>query len=279
MQPSTITAYLLANRAFVAPTVEQAVGALELAGRTRLLDAGTGAGGGLVALARAGDPAARVLGVDRNPQALALARAHAEEARVASRVETREGDLLEVLAEASAPGEGFDAIWASDVVWPGNFADPAAAVGALAGALSPGGVLALFSSNYYQAQFLPGHSRLQQKLRTASELNWGLPGGGPTHYERHVHWAVAAGLRNVRVRVLPRVAFPVDDDPTARPYLERVVWPELLEAARKKGREAGMDDGELELAEALLTPGGDRYLLDEPGYYLVHSMLLVTGAR
>lgn len=89
MQAGTITAYLLANRAFVAPTVEEAVGRLELAGRTRLLDAGTGAGGGLVALARAGDPAAQVLGVDRNPDALALARAHAQECGAASRVETR----------------------------------------------------------------------------------------------------------------------------------------------------------------------------------------------
>lgn len=272
---AALAAYLRSNRDFAAPAVGSAVRALRIADGARVLDAGTGAGGGLVALAGAAEDV-RVVGVDVNPAVVDLAAEHARQAGLGDRVTLRAVDLTAFLDEET---EAFDAIWASDVVWPGNFADPAAAVGALAGALSPGGVLALFSSNYYQAQFLPGHSRLQQKLRTASELNWGLPGGGPTHYERHVHWAVAAGLRNVRVRVLPRVAFPVDDDPTARPYLERVVWPELLEAARKKGREAGMDDGELELAEALLTPGSDRYLLDEPGYYLVHSMLLVTGAR
>jgi hypothetical protein len=37
-------------------------------------------------------------------------------------------------------------------------------------------VVALFYSNYYQAMFLPGHSRLERQLRTASELRWGLPG-------------------------------------------------------------------------------------------------------
>ncbi|MDT0269037.1 class I SAM-dependent methyltransferase [Streptomyces sp. DSM 44915] len=275
----TVTTYLLTNRAFVAPTVERAVRSLELAGRRRILDAGTGAGGGLVALARAADPDARVLGVDREANALALAEAHAAEQGVAERTETRRGDLLEVLAEAAEPGAGFDAIWASDVIWPGNFPDPEAAVAALAGALNPGGVLALFGSNYYQATFLPGHSWVQQKLRVASQLNWGLPGDGPTQNERLVSWTLAAGLRETRVELLPRVAFPLAADPTARPYLERVVWPELLDAARNRGREAGMSEAELARAVELMTPGSGGYALDEPGYYLTHPMLLVTGVR
>ncbi len=279
MTTDTITTYLSTNRAFVAPAIEEAMSTLDLGGRRRLLDAGTGAGGGLVALARAADPAARVLGVDRNADALELAAAYAEKEGVADRVETREADLLEVLAEAARPGEGFDAIWASDVVWPGNFPDPEAAVAALAGALNPGGVLALFSSGYYQATFLPGHSWVQQKLRVASQLNWGIPGDGPTHNERLVHWMSAAGLRGPRVRLVPRVVFPLEEDPTARPYLERVVWPELLDAAQECGREAGMSEAELERAVRLMTPGSDGYALDEPGYHLLHPMLLVTGTN
>ncbi|AUS77037.1 class I SAM-dependent methyltransferase [Actinoalloteichus sp. AHMU CJ021] len=274
-----LVTYLLSNRAFVAPAVERAVETLGLSGRRRLLDAGTGAGGGLVALARAAGPDSEVLGVDLNPDVLSLARTHAEEEGVADRVRLRAGDLLATLDEATGSGVAFDAIWGSDVVWPGNFEDPAAVVAAMAGALAPDGVLGLFTSNYYQSMFLPGHARLQRALRTASELNWGLPGGGERHYDRHVHWMVAAGLRDIRVQVFPRVAFPVDDDPTARPYLERVVWPELLEAARSRGAEAGLGDEDIRLLGTLLTPGGQGYVLDDPGYYLVHPTLLVTGRR
>ncbi|MDT0443012.1 SAM-dependent methyltransferase [Streptomyces johnsoniae] len=279
MTTDIVTTYLLTNRAFAAPAIEEAIRSLDLGGRRRLLDAGTGAGGGLVALARAADPDARVLGVDQNADALELAAAYAEKEGVADRVETRRADLLEVLAETVRSGAGFDVIWASDVIWPGNFPDPEAAVAALAGALNPGGVLALFSSGYYQATFLPGHSWMQQRLRVASQLNWSLPGEGPTQNERLVHWTLAAGLREPRVRLIPRVVFPLEEDPTARPYLERVVWPELLDAARERGREAGMSEEELVRAAALMTPGDDGYVLNEPGYHLLHPMLLVTGKR
>ncbi|MCE7079613.1 class I SAM-dependent methyltransferase [Streptomyces sp. ST2-7A] len=268
--------YLARNRDFFAPVVEQAVATLDPGDRGRILDMGTGGGGGLVALARAAGPGTRVLGVDRSADVLELARRHAEENDVASRVDTREADLMDVLTEASA-GDPFDAVWASDVVWPGNVDDPAATVALIAGALTPGGVAGLFTSNYYQAMFLPGHSRLERLLRAASESAWGIPDEGPTHYERHVHWMVAAGLRDVRLRVLPRVGFPIDGDPTVRPYLEDVVWPEFLAAARLKGAEAGMDGKDIERARALLTPGSGEYVLDDPGHYVVVPALLVTG--
>ncbi|OKK02977.1 SAM-dependent methyltransferase [Streptomyces sp. CB02400] len=270
--------YLRTNRAFMAPVVEQAVGLLGLQGRHRILDVGTGAGGGLVALARAAGEQARVLGVDRNESALALALRHAEEENVLDQVHTETADLLQVAAKASGE-DRFDAIWASDVIWPGNVEDPATAVARLAGALSPDGVLALFTSNYYSSTFLPGHARLERQLLTASELDWGIPADGPEHYARHVHWMTAAGLRDVQLHVLPRVGFPADADPTVRPYLEKVVWPQLLAGARARGKEAGMTKEDIARAEALLTPGRPEYVVDEPGYYLIHPTLLVTGRR
>ncbi|NJP65187.1 SAM-dependent methyltransferase [Streptomyces spiramenti] len=270
--------YLQVNRAFLAPVIERAVARLGLGDRRRVLDVGTGAGGGLVALARATGPAGRVLAVDRSEDALALARRHAATEGVIDRVRFEAADLLTVASQAAA-GERFDAIWAGDVIWPGNVPAPQRAVAQLADALAPGGVLALFTSNYYNATFLPGHPRLERQLMTASELNWGIPADGPDHYARHVHWMHDAGLTDVRLHVLPRTGFPVDQDPTVRAYLESIVWPELLGAARTKGREAGMSSEDLELAEALLRPGGPKYIADEPGYYLVHPALLVTGTR
>ncbi|WP_186781630.1 MULTISPECIES: cyclopropane-fatty-acyl-phospholipid synthase family protein [unclassified Streptomyces] len=270
--------YLTTNRAFMAPTVEQAVGLLDLAGSRRVLDVGTGAGGGMVALARAAGEQARVLGVDRNESALALARRHAADEGVLHQVRTEAADLLEVAAKASEEGR-YDAIWASDAIWPGNVEDPASAVAQLAEALVPGGVLALFTSNYYSSTFLPGHARLERQLLTASELDWGIPADGPHHYARHLHWLTAAGLRDLRLHVLPRIGFPADSDPAVRPYLEDVVWPQLLAGARSQGTEAGMTRKDLARAEALLTPGNPEYVVDEPGYYLVHPALLVTGLR
>lgn len=50
IQKTGLVPYLVSNRAFVAPAVEQAVAAMDLHGRARVLDAGTGAGGDLAAL-------------------------------------------------------------------------------------------------------------------------------------------------------------------------------------------------------------------------------------
>lgn len=186
-----------------------------------------------------------------------------------------------MLAEAAGHPEGaFDAIWAGDFVWPGNFDEPAATVAAMARALRPGGVVALFYSNYYRATFLPGHPRLERKLRTGSELRWGQPvDGDGQHYERHLAWLLAAGLADVALNVFPRVGFPVDADPTVRRYLESTVWPELLESATRCGPEAGLTLDELDHLRRLLTPGGPGYVMDKPGYFVMHPTILATGRR
>lgn len=269
-----LLSYLLTNRAFVAPAVGEAVACLDLPAGARILDVGTGGGGGAVALARAAD-GVTVQGIDLDERVIPLAVQHAAAEGVADRVDFQARDMREV----AASGARFDAIWASDAIWPGHVDDPALVVRELVAALNSDGILALFTSNYYQSMFLPGRSRLQRKLRHASELRWDLPTDGPDHYERHVAWLVAAGLREVSLHVIPRVAYPLDRDPTARPYLERTVWPELLEAAALRGHDAGLSAEELAEVRELLTPGGPRYVLDEPGHYLVHPTLLVTGRR
>lgn len=271
--------YLMTNREFLTPTVERAVDELQLEPGARVLDAGTGAGGGLVALAHAVGDAGSVLGVDLHPGVLELAQEHAHRSGVAQNVELRGTDVRMVLSECAAAQASFDAIWASDLVWPGNFADPAGLVRLMAEGLASEGILALFYSNYYQSMFIPGHSRLERGLRAASELRWGLRGEGPDHYDRHVAWLCAAGLNDVRLRVIPRVAFPITADPSARAYLETAVWPELLGSAESHGPQAGLSPADIAEARDLLTPGGPNYLLDDPGYYMVHPTLLATGRR
>jgi len=274
-----LAAYLLTNREFMAPAVAEAIGSLPLPARCRALDAGTGAGGALPPLARAVGDGGTVLGVDLNPAVVALAREYAERSGVSARVTLRAVDLADVLAAASAGNEGFDVIWASDVVWPGNFDHPAETVGSMARALRPGGVVALFYSHYYRATFLLGHSRLERLLRGASELRWGLPQGGPHRHERYLAWLIEAGPYDVGLTVFPRVGFPVDGDPTVRSYLESTVWPEMLQSADERGPQVGLTDDDRTDVRELLTPGSDRYILDEPGFHVVHPTILASGRR
>ncbi|MEV3963351.1 class I SAM-dependent methyltransferase [Nocardia sp. NPDC050193] len=267
----TFRTYLLANREFMAPLVAAAVAELGIPAGARVLDVGTGAGGALPALASTG---ARVEAIDLAPGVVALAREYANESAVAENVSVRQVDLHDVLA---TEGDGYDAIWAGEVIWPGNFDDPAAVTAGLAGLLKPGGTLGLFYSGYYRATFLPGYSRWERLIGAASLRRWGLPEEGPHHHDRHVGWLRATGLADIDLIVVPRTGFGTDPD--VRAYLESVVWPEHLISLRECGSQVGATAEDLAGIEALLDPAGGRYVLDEPGYHLVHPGILVTGRR
>ena len=273
--------YLLTNRDFTAPAVAAAVGTITVGARDlapRVLDAGTGAGGalpGLVRLVRAvGRGNGQVVAVDLDERAVEVARAVLDDVAM-ERVDLRVADLREVAAEAAAADERFDVIWSSDVIWPATFEDPAAVVQALTAALAPGGTLALFTTNYYQSMFLPGHTRLERLIRTASELTWGLPDDGPAQYERLGAWLRQAGLREVTVRVFP--VSSVASEPAARAFLTRIVWPEMRHAVASHGRAAGMSDADVARAGELLDPGSPAWIGADPDTFVVQPTLLWTG--
>jgi SAM-dependent methyltransferase len=259
--------YLTTNRDFCAPVVAEAIAALDVPAGARVLDAGPGAGGALPLLAAAAGPGGSVLGVDLNAAAVPLAAAHAGAA-----AEVRAGDVLDVLGS-----ERFDLVWASDVVWPGNFDDPGAAVAAMLAGVRPSGTVALLTSGYYRASFLPGYGRLELLVRAASFLRWRLPADGPHQHDRLLGWLLAAGAVDTAVRVLPRIGFP--DEPAVRAYLTGTVWPEMRQSAAENGRDVGLTDADLADLAELTTPGGPRYVADEPGYHVVQPALLVTGRR
>lgn len=275
--------YLTTNRDFTAPAVQAAIASIETTAprRTlRILDAGTGIGAALPYLAELAGPASRaaggaVIGVDLDERAVEAARASIAP-RWRGVVDVRVADLREVAVEAAATGDTFDVIWSSDVVWPATFDDPAAVVRTLAGAVAPDGVLALFTTNYYQSSFLPGHARLERFIRTASELTWGLPGDGPTQHECLGAWLRQAGLEDITLRVFPVVA-STRTEPAARAFLEQIVWPEMSHAVAAHGGAAWMSDADITRAEELLDPADPSWVGADPNGYVVQPTLLWTG--
>ncbi|WP_375002955.1 hypothetical protein [Aeromicrobium sp. CTD01-1L150] len=283
---SRYTEYLVTNRDFTSPAVAAAVSAIDLShldGAHRILDAGTRAGGALPALAALAStgagPGRPVLAIDREEAALDLAGGYARDNNVDDLIELRVADLVEVAEDPYGHGGPFGLIWASDVVWPATFEDPAGVVSALSEALVPGGILALFTTNYYQSMFLPGHGRLERLIRTASERTWGLPMDGKTHHERLGAWLGEAGLEHVELRVLPVSTASVATDPAALAYLQRIVWPEMRHAVQVSGRRAGMGDTDLTRVEKLLDPDEPEWVGNDPHTYVVQPTMLWTGRR
>jgi SAM-dependent methyltransferase len=128
---------------FDAPWVADAVAWLveapartEGPGPQRVLDVGCGAGGAACAFAEALTPGA-VVGFDRDPRLLAIARRRAADAGFAGRV------AWSCAAVESLPVEpgSADVVWASGVVH--HLPDQQATIGTLAALLRPGGRLAL----------------------------------------------------------------------------------------------------------------------------------------
>lgn len=279
LTPGRVTS-LTAVRDFLDPAVERAVAAMRLPAGAWVLDAGTGSGGALPALARAAGAAGRVRAVDLDPTMLPLATAHAARHAMAARVSVQHADLVDVVEHAATdPGGGFDAIWAGDVVEPGAFADPAAAVAAMARALRPGGVLALFHGHHHEAVLLPGHHRLERLLRAASARHRGVSPEACRQHDRHLSWLTAAGLEHRTLDVFPRVGLRLDVDRRARTYLDTAVWPQMWECALACGPQVGMTEADIAELHALITPGSPRFLLDDPGYHILHPTILTTGRR
>ncbi|HVL84865.1 MAG TPA: class I SAM-dependent methyltransferase [Pseudonocardia sp.] len=257
-------------RDFLAPAVWRAVASLRLPAGAWVLDAGTGSGGALPALARAAGRAGRVRGVDLDPAAVQEARAYVGRHGI-QQVSVETADALETAGLAATdPGGGFDAIWAAELV--ARFERPATAVAVLAEALRPGGVLALFCANEQQAVLMPGHARLERLARAALDRH----ARAAVDASSLLPWLRAAGLERLTLEAFPRVAFRADADPTAREHLEATVWPRLRAAV---AADPSVDERDRADLLALSTPGGPRYALDEPGWYVLQPTIVATGRR
>jgi SAM-dependent methyltransferase len=153
-----------------------------------LLDVGCGPGTITVDLARLVAPG-RVTGLDRAPDVLAQARAHASERGIA--VDFRAGDLYEL----PFPDSSFDVVHAHQVLQ--HLAEPVRALAEMRRVLRPGGVLGVRDADYACFAWAPSDPLLTRWLELYREIarrNGGQPDAG-----RFLKgWTRAAGFHEVR---------------------------------------------------------------------------------
>lgn len=189
----TADADRLARQARVmAPATEAFLARAGLAPGVRCLDLGCGGGQVTVHMARVAGPGAAVLGVDRDEEALAIARRRAADAGVGARF-TR-GD-----ADAPPRRAAFELAFARLLL--SHLADPMAALRAMRVAVRPGGVVAvedLDASTLRSEPPRPALGRLAEVY--AATVRAG--GGDPTIGPRLPAMLACAGLEDVDARVI-----------------------------------------------------------------------------
>ncbi|MFD0277798.1 class I SAM-dependent methyltransferase [Kitasatospora sp. NPDC127111] len=234
----------------------------------RVLDVGSGPGvvAGLLADAF---PAAEVVAVDRSPALLERART-----RSGGRLATRQADL---------PAE-FGLLGTADLVWSSNavhhLGDQQAALTALAGALRPGGLLAV-AERGLPLRFLPrdiglGRPGLQARLDAAHEdaftaMRAELP-GATAEVEDWPAMLAGAGLVPAGSRTF-LVEWPAPLPAAAREHLH-------AQLDRRRAQVAGgLDAEDLATLDALLDRDAPTGVLNRPDAFYLTAVTVHTGRK
>lgn len=130
-----------------------------------ILDVGAGMGMAWPALSALGG---RVTAIEADAELVTASRPHATSLSVA----LHHADVLDWLE----PGDArYGLIWAGDVLWCNYFPDPQVIVQRLMQALVPGGVLAVFTGNWYASRFLWGYPDLERAVLRVNARRWRVP--------------------------------------------------------------------------------------------------------
>jgi SAM-dependent methyltransferase len=157
----------------------------------RVLDAGCGTGVVTRDLARRVGPAGRVTGVDPGPALLAAARALAEEAGLADRIDFREGDVRAL----PVPADAYDVALAATVL--SHVAGGERAIPELVRVVRPGGRVGVFDLDT-DSLIIAHPDRVLTRRVVAAHSDHGVVDGWLGR--RLPGCLAAAGLAGVRVR-------------------------------------------------------------------------------
>lgn len=245
-----------------------------------LVDVGCGSAPMAIELARVLSEEVKVLALDSNPDALAVAAANIEQARRTGRVTLIEHDLTDGVDAVRDQLTGADLIWASASLH--HVGDQQKVITELAGLLGEGGLLALAEGGLAE-RHLPwdvgvGEPGLELRLEAAqggwfARMRAELPGSVPMPYG----WPTAlrkAGLGGVTT------ASTVFEEPTPlKPAAVEAVLHDLAQRTEKLGSEGFIDESDRSAWEKLLDPHGPAWLGRRDDLFSLSARTLYVGYR
>jgi len=227
---------------------------------SRVLDVGAGPGYATLDLAEIVGPKGHVTALERSPRFLDVARA-ACAARGFSNVEFHETDLMGALPDL----RGFDVAWCR---WVAAFvSSPERLVGAITGALRPGGAAVFHEYAHYWSFSLAPRGTALESLKTTIVRDWRASGGEPDVGRELPRLLHEAGFRLGRMAPLVYVVGPKDFMWQWPASFIRIHLRHLLEEGRAEKAWADSILEELAAAEA------------DPSSYFITPLVIEIIAR
>jgi SAM-dependent methyltransferase len=215
----------------------------------RVLDVGSGAGDVAFLAAELVGTTGEVIGVDKAPAALAVARARAE-ARSLPNVSFREGDPTEMTFD-----RGFDAVVGRFILM--FYADPAAALRKLSRHLRAGGLLVFHEPDWAGARSLPASPLYDRCCRWFVETFQRLGTEARMGVKLHAAF-VAAGLPEPAMRLHAIVGGPAGGSGWLRVLADIIgtLLPEIERLGIASAAEVGIETLAERLCAELAAGGG-----------------------
>ena len=249
---------------FAEPELTRLIGELPLAGASRVLDAGCGAGSALAAFGRRLGPGSLVVGLD-------LATAHLQAARTKAAALVQ-GDF----SRLPFRGGTFDLVWMLNAL--NHAADPAAALRGIVAATAPGGRIVIAQSSFLPDMMFAWDLHFERRvydacLRAYRDL-YGLLERDTGAIRRLAGLAREAGLDGVTAHTIAieRLA-PLA--PADQRYLQEAVFDGYWGAKLRPY----LSSGDWRRLTVLTDPDSAEYALRRPDFHHLQTLTAVVGVR
>jgi SAM-dependent methyltransferase len=250
---------------FAEPELRRAIGSLDLATGSRVLDAGCGTGDALRWLSSAVGPEGAVVGIDLSTVHVAAARSLG-----VANTTVLQGDLL----DAPFSPASFDLIWCVNTI--NHLRDPIHALKRLAALLRPGGRIALGQSSLLPDMYFAWDSRLERLTNEAVRRyyldRYGLSEHELASVRALVGWLRGAALSEVTVRTLP-----IERTSPLRPADEAYLLEAIFRGTWGERLQPYLAPADYAQLIGNCDPNDSRFALRRPEFHFLQCFTLATG--